>query len=238
LRYILLFALISCATEKVRQCTYGIKNSCSAEAVCIQVDQGKASCLKPVHSSFSLSLPFKIQETVECDQGTLSPPGNSHTWQNTAYALDLKSARALEVVAVSSGEVISFDECKTSNDQCGLGFGNQVKVLSSDGMLVFYAHLKSVAVRTGQQVRPGDILGVEGDTGWTGKNNPHLHFSVHSDWREKGKAYWQNVGFLPPSVPFKMNACFNGCGSDCATRDVREIQCRRVSSAPARLCRP
>jgi murein DD-endopeptidase MepM/ murein hydrolase activator NlpD len=182
-------------------------------------------------------IPFEKNVEVICDQGALSPKGNSHTWQNTAYALDLQSGLNAKIVAVGAGEVIAFNGCKTLNDQCGLGFGNQVKILTPSGDMLFYAHLKDVSVRTGHQVKVGDVLGIEGETGWAGKANPHLHFSVHSDWREKGREYWKNVGFLPPSVPFQLQACFKSSDTKCEARDVREIQCRRVAKEPGRIFR-
>jgi len=56
--------------------------------------------------------------------------------------------------------------------------GNSVVVHIGGGLHMVYAHLKpgSVAVREGQQVRRGDLLGLVGNTG--NSIAPHLHFQV------------------------------------------------------------
>ena len=240
-RLLLFFFLIGCAKASLnsKACVYGTNSDCPTDHDCLNLDQGVTSCLPrkaPVQPV--VSLPFLPGQELECDQGVLSPPGNSHTWSNTAFALDLKSGVAAKVVAVFDGEVISYADCKTTNDQCGLGFGNHVKVLRSDGVMAFYAHLKSVEVKSGQLVKVGDTLGVEGMTGWTGANNPHLHFSLHYDWRGAGKAYWQQVGFIPRSIPFAIKSCFNGCGANCEveTKSVSEVLCRRTSAKTEKMC--
>ena len=57
------------------------------------------------------------------------------------------------------------------------GYGLVVKVRHEDGILTMYAHLASAAVRVGQEVAGGDLLGRAGCTGsCTGQ---HLHFEVH-----------------------------------------------------------
>ena len=56
--------------------------------------------------------------------------------------------------------------------------GNHVIVALGAGKYAMYAHLKpgSVAVRKGQRVRPGQPLGLLGNTGNT--DGPHLHFQI------------------------------------------------------------
>lgn len=55
--------------------------------------------------------------------------------------------------------------------------GNYVMILGEGGV-AFYAHLRkgSVAVRVGQQVREGEVIGRVGNSGNT--TMPHLHFHV------------------------------------------------------------
>lgn len=55
-------------------------------------------------------------------------------------------------------------------------FGNMVVVQHDNSIETLYAHLASIQVQEGQQVGPGTVLGVVGNTGSsTGK---HLHFEV------------------------------------------------------------
>ena len=163
-------------------------------------------------SAFSLEIPFvkypfHPTRGILCDQGAQSPEGNSHTYSNTIYALDLATpvdADPAGIYAGVDGRVISFDKCFEHNTKCGAGFGNHIKILKDDGTLVFYAHLERVAVKTGDYVKAGQFIGVEGDTGWTGQDNRHLHFSVHSNWKVNGFDYYEKyLGSLPESVPLK-----------------------------------
>jgi hypothetical protein len=238
---LLLFLFMSCAqsSDDQRECVYGLKSGCPADHDCVKIEQSGTSCLpRKVPVVPVVNLPFLPGQELECDQGALPPEPNSHTWSNTAFALDLKSNAGAKIVAVFDGEVIAHGGCTMANDQCGLGFGNHIKVLREDGVLAFYAHLKSVAVKSGQLVKAGDVLGSEGMTGWTGANNPHLHFSLHFDWRGAGKAYWQQVGFLPRSIPFEVRGCFTNCSETCAveTRNVTNLVCKRTHSKIEKWC--
>lgn len=225
------------------KCEYGKEGTCPEGQFCINADKGKAIC-KPHYSDVQpIGFPFDSNIPIWCDQGDLTPSGNSHTWVNTAFALDLHSKRPkkpnIPVIAVISGKVIAYGGCKTENDQCGLGFGNQVKILNDDGRMAFYAHLDGVVVKTGDVVKIGDRIGTEGMTGWTGKGNPHLHFSMHENWKTNDFEYWKQNGYLPPSIPFKLTYCENGCKGNCKKieLDSRDIPCRRMSGDVTAMCK-
>ena len=128
-------------------------------------------------------------------------------------------------------ESFLFNECFEHNTKCGAGFGNHIKVLNDNGTLVLYAHLENVTVKTGDFVKVGQFIGVEGDTGMTGKDNRHLHFSVHYDWKRNGFDYYKkNLGSVPMSVPFKMNICqlkYFTCNEQPV--DIRRLKCKRIT---------
>jgi hypothetical protein len=226
-----LSSIVVYAEDKV--CTYGAPTTCPKDSYCIKYEQGKDVCINKFQKVMKIvSYPFKSSVSSFCDQGPLSPPGNSHTWNNTAYALDIKSysKENVDVIAGVDGTVIAYDDCKTRNDQCGQGFGNQVKILTEDNFIVFYAHLKKIGVKTGDIIKAGTVIGLEGQTGWTGKDNKHLHLSVHYDWRSASFEYWKNVGYLPSSVPFQINDCEGKIVS------VENLKCKRVSETPYEFC--
>jgi murein DD-endopeptidase MepM/ murein hydrolase activator NlpD len=56
------------------------------------------------------------------------------------------------------------------------GYGNLVSVAHGAGVRTMYAHLSSVAVRRGQRVSTGSLLGRVGSTGLS--TGPHLHFEL------------------------------------------------------------
>ena len=58
------------------------------------------------------------------------------------------------------------------------GYGYEVVVRHGGCLSTRYAHIKEggIAVRVGQQVSQGQIVGYEGSTGWS--TGPHIHFEV------------------------------------------------------------
>lgn len=220
---ILLITLFTSIPTMAENCVYGI-SLCSTNQACIKIDQNIAQCIPHPNHLPSVIFPMKAQAGIYCDQGNLSTEGNSHIYTNTAYALDLASNRSADAgvtLAASAGTVISYFKCKNKNDLCGNGFGNYVQILRDDGYLIFYAHLDKVLVQTGDEVKVGQEIGIEGNTGWTGENNRHLHFSVHFNWRELGfETLKNNIGWLPNSVPFKM-----------INTDSRDFKCTRSSGS-------
>lgn len=57
------------------------------------------------------------------------------------------------------------------------GFGKHVVVDHGDNITSIYAHLDKINVKEGQDVKPGDVIGLEGSTGWS--TGDHLHFQIN-----------------------------------------------------------
>jgi murein DD-endopeptidase MepM/ murein hydrolase activator NlpD len=66
---------------------------------------------------------------------------------------------------------------KSLTDSCGLGLGNHIRILHKDGFVSFYVHLEKVLVETGDLVKAGQPIGIEGWTGLAGHR--HLHWDVN-----------------------------------------------------------
>ncbi|MBW8361239.1 MAG: M23 family metallopeptidase [Kaistella sp.] len=87
--------------------------------------------------------------------------------------VDIFATRGTPVVAATDGFV-------TRTGNSGLG-GKQVWL--RDGILgnsLYYAHLDSIMVEGGKQVKAGDTLGTVGSTGNAEGGAPHLHFGIYS----------------------------------------------------------
>jgi murein DD-endopeptidase MepM/ murein hydrolase activator NlpD len=59
------------------------------------------------------------------------------------------------------------------------GYGYFIDVRTPDGKFLRYAHLNAMHVKEGQQIIPGQTIGLTGNTG--GSRGPHLHFEVRND---------------------------------------------------------
>ena len=56
------------------------------------------------------------------------------------------------------------------------GYGNFVKIYHRDGIETCYGHMEKVAVKAGEHVKKGQVIGYEGSTGLS--TGPHLHYEV------------------------------------------------------------
>jgi len=91
----------------------------------------------------------------------------------THAGVDIFAKRGTPVLSATRGLVLSVRES-------GLG-GRQVWVLGPGLERHYYAHLDDWApgLVEGAVVRPGDVLGVVGDTGNARGTPPHLHYGVY-----------------------------------------------------------
>ncbi len=87
---------------------------------------------------------------------------NNHT------GIDIRAAKNTKIYAAKSGMVIT----STYNRS----YGNYVVVSHTDGSSTLYAHMNSRAVKEGEIVTQGQVVGYVGTTG--SSNGYHLHFEV------------------------------------------------------------
>jgi murein DD-endopeptidase MepM/ murein hydrolase activator NlpD len=112
--------------------------------------------------------PLPAVATVGLGYGWRLYPGTGKVFFNSG--LDLLAATGTPVWAVGAGTVAFAGERGS--------YGNLVVVNHKWGRQTRYAYLKNVAVRTGQIVKQGDLLGWVGSTGKRTLSEPHLHFEV------------------------------------------------------------
>lgn len=87
--------------------------------------------------------------------------------------VDIFASRGTPVIAATNGYI-------TRTGNSGLG-GKQV--WQRDGIFgssLYYAHLDSIIITDGSQVKTGDTLGLVGSTGNAEGGAPHLHFGIYA----------------------------------------------------------
>ncbi len=89
------------------------------------------------------------------------------TWYHNG--VDLAAAEGNPIHAAQSGQVIW-----AGWDVGGLGWS--VKINHCNHVSTVYGHMEKLEVTVGQLVLAGDVVGLEGSTGWS--TGPHLHFMV------------------------------------------------------------
>lgn len=123
------------------------------------------------------SLPFSPGEEFLILQGSNS--SYSHNG-SLAWSVDWDMPEGTEVHAARGGVVVSTEARYTigAPDRSLFTKANHILIQHSDGTIGEYYHLKpgGVAVKTGQVVSEGELIGYSGNTGFS--TQPHLHFHV------------------------------------------------------------
>ncbi|WP_255949420.1 M23 family metallopeptidase [Streptomyces odontomachi] len=89
-------------------------------------------------------------------------------WEHRHTGQDFAVPLGTPVRAVGAGRVVSV--------ACGGPFGIQIVLQHPNGFCTQYAHLSAVALRPGEEVAAGQVIGQSGSTG--NSTGPHLHFEV------------------------------------------------------------
>jgi murein DD-endopeptidase MepM/ murein hydrolase activator NlpD len=103
-------------------------------------------------------------------------------WGVLHAGIDFAKPENTPIQSIGSGTVVSAGWAYS-------GYGDSVVVDHHNGFLTHYAHMNRHAVKVGQNVKTGQVLGYEGSTG--DSTGPHLHFEVHAGmWNQVNPAPW------------------------------------------------
>jgi len=99
--------------------------------------------------------------------------------------IDMGCHAGSKVHAARRGEVVfsGYEE----------GYGNLVIVEHEFGYRSYYGHLSKRMVKTGQQVKPGELIALSGNTGRS--TGPHLHFEIRKNGRALNPMTFLKKGF-------------------------------------------
>jgi len=106
-------------------------------------------------------------------QGTISSY-YGWRWGSLHQGVDIAASTGTKIIAADAG-MVSFAGWNG-------GYGNLVKIDHGGGKETYYGHMSKIAVKVGDTVAKGDVIGYVGSTG--NSTGPHLHFEV----REGGVA--------------------------------------------------
>ncbi|PZN09650.1 MAG: peptidase M23 [Bacillota bacterium] len=115
---------------------------------------------KPVAGASSGRLLWPLRGTVTSGFGP--------RWGEMHTGIDIDGVTGQPVRAADGGTVVSagWDG----------GYGNAVQIRHGDRLYTFYGHLSRIAVRVGEKVSQGQVIGYVGSTGRS--TGSHLHFEV------------------------------------------------------------
>ena len=87
--------------------------------------------------------------------------------------LDFAAPTGADIYATGDGKVIKAEYSG--------GYGKMVLVDHGFGYQTLYAHMNSIGVMVGSEVKRGQVIGTVGNTG--DSTGPHLHYEVHKNGR-------------------------------------------------------
>lgn len=119
----------------------------------------------PFYGQFHL--PFANGTEVPVTQGPYG--GFSHNNANNFHAVDLALPLGTPLLATGPGVI------KVASDR-GDGYGNTVYIDHGDNRCTQLAHMNSIGVSVGDQVKTGQYVGELGTTGQS--TGPHLHWNI------------------------------------------------------------
>lgn len=134
----------------------------------VLVQAGPEAIPRRVTLELGAALPFPV---VGAHEGSIRSlfGATRDAGRRNHEGIDIYVQRLTPVLAVAAGRAMPR----------GDALGGNTVWLNTPGTSYYYAHLDRVAVRDGQPVKAGDVLGYVGNTG-NARNVPsHLHFGVY-----------------------------------------------------------
>lgn len=95
--------------------------------------------------------------------------GESSMYQPFHTGLDIATTKGAPITPLMKGKVIYAGEIFW-------GYGKHIIIDHGNNITSVYAHLDKIFVYPSQEVKLGDVIGNEGETGWA--TGPHLHLEI------------------------------------------------------------
>jgi hypothetical protein len=174
----------------------------------------------PVGEAHNIGYDHRTCSTGRCAVSCPDQNANSD-WGGRHHGIDIFARRNAPLVAVAPSRVVAVGVVSSTS-------GLRVRLRDDCGWEYYYGHLESAAVRVGQRVQPGQLIGRMGNSGTGGV---HLHFNVSPDGRYSSDINPFNLLVqtsptacaAPPSPPPPPPAPTN-CGRLAANQGLRPYQ--------------
>lgn len=156
--------------EKFKSLSAKAKRSSRTFRESASVDKKDLKMLKAVPANQPIEN-FDISRLVSGYGSRINPfhKGNYHH-----DGVDISASRGSKVLAGGEGNVLLI-----KRSDLLAGFGNYVEIDHGFGYITRYSHLEEIAVRNGQKIAAGQVIGTVGTSG--GTIAPHLHYDVIKD---------------------------------------------------------
>ena len=128
----------------------------------VEVRDAKGSLITAMDATTT----WPIKGTVTQEFGHPNPP-----YQIAHTGIDIDGGFGSSVTVFMQGTVIK------AGDNVLAGCGSHCVIVDHGfGIASIYAHMSAHKVEVGQAVKPGDVIGLEGEEGWA--EGAHLHFEI------------------------------------------------------------
>lgn len=94
--------------------------------------------------------------------------------------------KGIDISAPSGSPIQAYDDGTVTFSGRKSGYGICVFIEHDDGLVSLYAHMSKTPLKTGDEVRQGDVVGHVGRTGRT--TGAHLHFEILQDGKHLNPA--------------------------------------------------
>lgn len=117
-----------------------------------------------VITTLGVSTMWPVKGVVTLEFGEVDLP-----YQPLHSGIDIAGKTGDPVTPFLKGKVIYVDEISW-------GYGKHIIIDHGNNLTSLYGHLSKINVKKDDEVKPGDVIGLEGSTGWS--TGPHVHFEV------------------------------------------------------------
>ncbi len=123
--------------------------------------------LSPLRSeSFVLTSPFGTRRSPFTKQIDFHP------------GIDMAAQVGTPIYAPADGKVVFAGRMSLRQSVAWWRYGNLVAIRNGDRFITLFGHCDEVLVRSGRNVKQGELIARVGNTGWS--TSPHLHYEVRA----------------------------------------------------------